>query len=77
MKLGTQISYKIKWDQLDIFITKTITLMTLFPATATSILGYSMSILIQLFAGGSESPAKMCNFEKRKLSDKLSDSAGG
>lgn len=32
MKLGTQI----KRDQLDIFITKTITLMTLSPATAIS-----------------------------------------
>lgn len=36
MKPGTQISYKIKWDQLDIFITKPITLTTLFPATAIS-----------------------------------------
>jgi len=36
MKPCTQISYKIKWDQLDIFITKTITFITLFPATAIS-----------------------------------------
>lgn len=36
MKPGTQISYKIKWDQLDIFITKTITLTTSYPATAIS-----------------------------------------
>lgn len=36
MKPGTQISYKIKRDQLDIFIRKTITLMTLFPTTAIS-----------------------------------------
>lgn len=36
MKPGTQISYKIKLDQLDIFITKTITLTTSYPATAIS-----------------------------------------
>lgn len=31
-----KVSTWIKWDQLDIFITKTITPMTLFPATAIS-----------------------------------------
>lgn len=41
MKLGTQI----KRDQLDIFITKTITLMTLSPATAIS---PYLSVLMQL-----------------------------
>lgn len=74
MKQDPRISYKIKWAQSDIFITTKVTLVTLFPAAATSLY---LSIFILLFAGGAGSPAKRCNSAKTKFSDEQSHPAGG